>query len=83
MIVRELKSKLELLASKYPIVTLTGPRQSGKSTLLRSTFPDYAYVSLENTENRLFAQTDPNGFLATIRCMPGSPISTEIIFRIG
>jgi uncharacterized protein len=65
MIVRELKSKLELLASKYPIVTLTGPRQSGKSTLLRSTFPDYAYVSLENTENRLFAQTDPNGFLAT------------------
>ncbi len=65
MIERELKAKLELLASKYPILTLTGPRQSGKSTLLRSTFPDYAYVSLENTENRLFAQTDPNGFLAT------------------
>ena len=65
MIERELKVKLELLATKYPIVTLTGPRQSGKSTLLRNTFPDYAYVSLENTENRLFAQTDPNGFLAT------------------
>lgn len=65
MIERELKAKLELLATKYPIVTLTGPRQSGKSTLLRNTFPDYAYVSLENTENRLLAQTDPNGFLAT------------------
>ena len=65
MIERELKAKLELLATKYPIVTLTGPRQSGKSTLLRNTFTDYSYVSLENTENRLFAQTDPNGFLAT------------------
>lgn len=65
MIDRILKSKLEYIAGKYPIVTLTGPRQSGKSTLLRNTFPDYRYVSLENTENRLLAQTDPNGFLAT------------------
>lgn len=65
MIERELKIKLEALATKYPIVTLTGPRQSGKSTLLRSTFPDYDYVSLENTENRLLAQNDPKGFLAT------------------
>jgi predicted AAA+ superfamily ATPase len=65
MIERELKAKLELLVTKYPIVTLTGPRQSGKSTLLRNTFPDYKYVSLENTEYRLLAQNDPNGFLAT------------------
>lgn len=65
MIERELKTKLVALATKYPIVTLTGPRQSGKSTLLRNTFPEYKYVSLENTENRLLAQSDPNGFLAT------------------
>lgn len=65
MIERELRAKLELLVTKYPIVTLTGPRQSGKSTLLRATFPDYEYVSLENTESRLFAQNDPKGFLAT------------------
>ncbi|HRZ97693.1 MAG TPA: ATP-binding protein, partial [Paludibacter sp.] len=65
MIERELKTKLVALATKYPIVTLTGPRQSGKSTLLRNTFPEYNYVSLENTENRLLAQSDPNGFLAT------------------
>lgn len=65
MIEREIKTKLEMLASKYPIVSLTGPRQSGKSTLLKSSFPEYNYVSLENTDNRLFAQTDPQGFLAT------------------
>jgi len=65
MIERELKTKLLALTTKYPIVTLTGPRQSGKSTLLRSTFPEYNYVSLENPENRLFAQNDPKGFLAT------------------
>lgn len=65
MIERELKAKLKQLATKYPIVTLTGPRQSGKSTLLRTTFPDYEYVSLENTENRLLAQNDPKGFLAS------------------
>jgi predicted AAA+ superfamily ATPase len=65
MIERDLKAKLEFLATKYPIITLTGPRQSGKSTLLRNTFPHYNYVSLENTEIRLLAETDPNGFLAT------------------
>jgi len=65
MIERELKSKLVELVGKYPIVTLTGPRQSGKSTLLRATFPDYEYVSLENNDVRLFAQTDPKGFLSS------------------
>jgi len=65
MIERVLKYKLVELAGKYPIVTLTGPRQSGKSTLLRATFPDYEYVSLENNDVRLFAQTDPKGFLSS------------------
>lgn len=53
------------MIGKYPIVTLTGPRQSGKSTLLKYSFPDYQYVSLEDPDMRLYAQTDPRGFLAT------------------
>jgi hypothetical protein len=47
----------------YPVIALTGPRQSGKTTLLKSMFKDYRYVSLENPDNRLFAERDPNGFL--------------------
>ena len=46
MIERILKQKLLEMTNKYPIVTLTGPRQSGKSTLLKTSFPDYKYVSL-------------------------------------
>ena len=47
----------------YPIISLTGPRQSGKTTLLRHLFPDYDYVSLESSKNKLFAEEDPEGFL--------------------
>lgn len=47
----------------FPVVTLTGPRQSGKSTLLRHLFPDLPYCSLENPDERLAAQDDPRGFL--------------------
>ena len=67
MIERILKSKLIEMANKYPIVTLTGPRQSGKSTLLRNSFQDYEYVSLEDPDMRLFATDDPRGFLSTYR----------------
>ncbi|MCH7401122.1 ATP-binding protein [Belliella kenyensis] len=48
---------------KYPIIALTGPRQSGKTTLLRDLFSGYRYVSLENLDHRNFALNDPNGFL--------------------
>lgn len=65
MIQRLLQTKLSELIQKYPIVTLTGPRQSGKSTLLRYSFPDYKYVSLEDPDMRLFATDDPRGFLST------------------
>ena len=65
MIERTLKIKLLDLINKYPIVTLTGPRQSGKSTLLRASFPDYKYVSLEDPDMRLISTEDPRGFLAT------------------
>ena len=53
------------MSSQYPIVTLTGPRQSGKSTLLRNAFPEYTYLSLEDLDFREFANADPRGFLST------------------
>ncbi|MDR2122351.1 MAG: ATP-binding protein [Flavobacteriaceae bacterium] len=75
MIKRELQSKLLDMAVRYPIVTLTGPRQSGKSTLLKNTFPDYKYVTVEDPDIRLFASEDPRGFLATY---PDKTIIDEI-----
>ena len=50
MIERALKPKLLTLSEQYPIVTLTGPRQSGKSTLLKNTFPNYQYVSQKSAQ---------------------------------
>lgn len=62
---RELMVSLKNLAEKYPVVTLVGPRQSGKTTLALQLFPDYRYVNLEQTDTRLFAKEDPRGFLAS------------------
>lgn len=63
MIDRELKEPLSLAACHYPVVTVVGPRQSGKTTLVRSVFPDKPYANLENPDVRAFAQEDPRGFL--------------------
>ncbi len=63
MIKRKLADKLIKLAGEYPIITLTGPRQSGKTTLVRSLFSDYRYLSLEDPDIRLYAREDPRGFL--------------------
>ena len=63
MIPRALGEKIASLAGMFPIVSLTGPRQSGKTTLARATFPDYAYVNLENLDDRLAAEEDPLRFL--------------------
>jgi len=60
---REIKKAIHGLLKKYPVIALTGPRQSGKTTLLKTLFPNFQYVSLENPDNRIFAITDPNGFL--------------------
>ncbi|WP_019430186.1 ATP-binding protein [Limnohabitans sp. Rim47] len=51
-------------AALYPVVTVLGPRQSGKTTLCRMTFPDKPYVNLEQPDVRDFAQQDPKAFLA-------------------
>lgn len=64
MIPRTLAPLLVQAANTMPVVAVTGPRQSGKTTLCRATFPDYAYVSLEPLDNRDFAASDPRGFLA-------------------
>ncbi|MFN0059876.1 MAG: ATP-binding protein [Planctomycetota bacterium] len=47
----------------YPVVAVTGPRQSGKTTLCRHTFPDHAYVTLEAQDVNAYARSDPRGFL--------------------
>ena len=60
---RKLKVEMDIYKKKYPILALTGPRQSGKTTFLKSQFLDYQYVNLENLDNRDFALQDPNGFL--------------------
>ncbi len=65
MIQRAISEKVKQLAGNFPIVTITGPRQSGKSTLLKCEFPEYRYVSLENPDVRQFALKDPNGFIKT------------------
>ncbi|MEI6387633.1 MAG: ATP-binding protein [Spirochaetota bacterium] len=64
MIERTASPRLLRLAAQYPILTLTGPRQSGKTTLVRHIFPDKPYASLEDLDIRRFAQSDPRGFLA-------------------
>lgn len=63
MFKRALETEIKSLAKKYPIVTLLGPRQSGKTTLVKAAFPDKPYVNMENAENRAFATIDPKGFL--------------------
>jgi uncharacterized protein len=64
MIARRLEKKLHQLAGYYPAVAVTGPRQSGKTTLCRMTYPEMPYVSLEAMDSRDFAVSDPRGFLA-------------------
>ncbi|MBL7078322.1 ATP-binding protein [Candidatus Shapirobacteria bacterium] len=63
MIKRTLGKKITNLAKKLPIIVVTGPRQSGKTTLLKHLFPSFTYVSLEDPDMRLFAKDDPRGFL--------------------
>jgi hypothetical protein len=75
MIERTITQHLYRLFDQYPVITITGPRQSGKTTLCRATFPDLAYVNLESPDNREFATEDPRGFLSRYG---GSTILDEI-----
>jgi len=60
---RKLMEKLRLTAQGFPVITITGPRQSGKSTIAKIAFPDYKYVSLEDPDIREFAINDPRQFI--------------------
>jgi hypothetical protein len=72
---REIKATAIRLAGQYPVLTITGPRQSGKTTLVKSIFKDYQYYSLEDPDVRELALNDPRGFLKQIK---GGVILDEI-----
>ncbi len=75
MIPRELTPRLTEAARQLPVVTLTGPRQSGKTTLCRAAFPDKPWINLEPLDTRGYATEDPRGFLADL---PHGAILDEI-----
>lgn len=72
MIPRTLGPPLRALAGPYPVIFLTGPRQSGKTTLARATFPEFEYRSLEDPQTREEAIEDPRGFLRRLERVPGA-----------
>ena len=75
MIIRKITREFRECAAEYPVVTILGPRQSGKTTLAKMTFPDKVYFSLEDPDTRLFAESDPRAFL---RQMSNGGIIDEI-----
>jgi hypothetical protein len=66
IIQRRIQPTIVELAGSFPVVTVTGPRQSGKTTLCQMAFPNLRYVSLEDPDERRFALDDPRGFLAEL-----------------
>jgi Predicted ATPase (AAA+ superfamily) len=75
MIERSLSTKMLALAQKFQVITLTGPRQSGKTTLVKAAFSTLPYASLEDPDIRQVALTDPRGFLSNY---PNGAILDEI-----
>ena len=66
------------LSKQYPVLTIVGPRQSGKTTLCQKAFTEHAYVSLENLEERELALHDPKSFLARFK----DPLIIDEIQRV-
>jgi len=75
---RRLEAVALSMAKIFPVVTIVGPRQSGKTTLVRKIFPDFAYVNLEQPDIRLFAEQDPRAFFK--RFVP--PVIIDEIQRV-
>lgn len=75
LIKRHIETELFTLLGEYPVVTILGPRQAGKTTLARHSLGDYDYSNLENPETRQFAQMDPKAFLAQFK---GNVVLDEI-----
>ncbi len=65
IIKRAMTAHLESLAQQFPVIAVFGPRQSGKTTLTKETFPRYLYVTMEDIDLRMIAKNDPRGFLAS------------------
>ena len=83
MIERTLLNKLTTLSQNFQVITLTGPRQSGKTTLVKASFQTLPYVSLEEPDIRQIALTDPRGFLSNYKdgaVLDEVPTHTRIIF---
>ncbi|MEM1223923.1 MAG: AAA family ATPase, partial [Verrucomicrobiota bacterium] len=72
---REIAGELHQLIGEYPVVTVLGPRQAGKTTLVKSELEGYAYANLEDPETRGIAEGDPNAFLSQFK---GKVIIDEI-----
>ena len=66
MITRDMTAELKAAANEFPVVTILGPRQSGKTTLAQMTFPEKSYCSLENPDTRTVAEHDPRSFLSAL-----------------
>jgi predicted AAA+ superfamily ATPase len=86
MIPRQMSAKLVEYAQGFPVICLTGPRQSGKTTLARACFSHYAYVSLENLDTMLAAKEDPRRFLAPYQSAgagggPGAAVAASACTR--
>ena len=64
VIARNISAKIMSLREKYPVITITGARQTGKTTLIKTLYPDLPYVNLEDLDNRAMAADDPRGFLS-------------------
>ena len=79
MLKRAITNKLSSLAKKFPVVSITGPRQSGKTTLVKMCFARHDYVSLEDPDERGFAHSDPRGFLR--RFNGRSVILEDLIYK--
>lgn len=78
MITRSIQPLLLKLAATYPVITLSGPRQAGKTTLTKMAFPGYNYCNLEHPELRLLAQQDPKSFMLQYP----SPVIIDEIQRV-
>jgi predicted AAA+ superfamily ATPase len=63
MFERKIAFELKKLAKDYPVVTVIGPRQAGKTTLVQNLFPEKPYVNLEELDIRALAESDPRSFL--------------------
>ena len=78
MIAREMSKIANQRAREFPVLTITGPRQSGKTTLAKTCFPDYGYANLEDPETRELAESDYRRFFAMYK----APLIIDEIQRV-